>query len=253
MRTMNWTFPQPPDKNIYVGCSKYEARKCPQVVVADIDRKAFLRKQTVKVTKSNGCQPAPHGYTEDLHWQETQTANFSDVRQKLVQYKARLKQQTPPPALHYKGAPIKLPQPDYPEGWCRLCFGKFPGQKIDSSTVEEETGDDQEKYPDGTPPLVSIIASMDQPAVLKVLEYHLNWFEATGFSQEQGRWFYALLASLEKPLTPETCSLLRTLARNCSSLRATLPSPQHPLLRPLNLLITLVARYFGQIDLADNG
>jgi hypothetical protein len=40
----------------------------------------------------------------------------------------------------------------------------------------------------------------------------------------QGRWFYALLASTEKPLPPETCALLRRLSRNCWNLRATLVS-----------------------------
>ena len=48
----------------------------------------------------------------------------------------------------------------------------------------------------------------------------------------QGRWFYALLVCLEKPLLPETTSLLRTLARLCATLRASLVS--------LCLLILLV-------------
>ena len=42
------------------------------------------------------------------------------------------------------------------------------------------------------------------------------------FLYPQGRWFYALLVCLEKPLLPETTSLLRTLARLCATLRATL-------------------------------
>jgi len=40
----------------------------------------------------------------------------------------------------------------------------------------------------------------------------------------QGRWFYALLACLEKPLHPEACALIRNLARHCASLRASLVS-----------------------------
>ena len=43
----------------------------------------------------------------------------------------------------------------------------------------------------------------------------------------QGRWLYALLVCLEKPLAPEACSLLRTLARNCANLRASLVSIQY--------------------------
>ena len=41
----------------------------------------------------------------------------------------------------------------------------------------------------------------------------------------QGQWFYALLTNLQKPLTPESCSWLRQLARICSILRATLVGP----------------------------
>lgn len=38
----------------------------------------------------------------------------------------------------------------------------------------------------------------------------------------QGRWLYALLACLEKPLIPEAHSLIRQLARRCSAVRANL-------------------------------
>lgn len=32
---------------------------------------------------------------------------------------------------------------------------------------------------------VSVMVAMDQNTVIKVLEYHLNWFEATGFTERQ--------------------------------------------------------------------
>lgn len=38
----------------------------------------------------------------------------------------------------------------------------------------------------------------------------------------QGRWIYALLACLEKPLLPEAHSSIRQLARRCAQLRSTL-------------------------------
>lgn len=113
--------------------------------------------------------------------------------------------------------------------------------------MEEETKPKHE----GVLPLLSIIAALDQPSVIRVLEYHINWFEATGFSDKQGMWFYALLVSLQKPLSPEACALIRSLARSCGNLRATLESPEDPRLVPLNLFICLVSRYFDQTDLAD--
>ncbi len=104
----------------------------------------------------------------------------------------------------------------------------------------------------GIPPLLSIVAHMDQSTLTTVLEYHLHWFQATGFTPRQGQWFYALLCCLEKPLEPETCALLRSLVRSCASLRATLENVADERLAPLNLIITLVTHYFDQRDLADS-
>ncbi|XP_045169672.2 gem-associated protein 2-like [Mercenaria mercenaria] len=118
----------------------------------------------------------------------------------------------------------------------------------------EKSGSTSAVFPshEGILPLVSVMVAMDQTTVIKVLEYHLNWFEATGFTERQGYWFYALLVSLEKPLLPDACSLLRGLARACSRLRASLESPDDPRLTPLNLFICLISRYFDQSDLMDS-
>ena len=84
-----------------------------------------------------------------------------------------------------------------------------------------------------------------------LLGYNIRWLEEGGFTSHRGRWLYALLVKLEKPLIPEMCSLLRNLARTCIKLRSQLPSPDNPSLLQLNLFICLVGRYFDQTDLAD--
>ena len=73
--------------------------------------------------------------------------------------------------------------------WCRLCFGRIkpPPRKGDPVETEGITGDDGTVRHEGILPLVSTVIAMDQPTVIKVLEYHLNWFEATGFSDKQVR------------------------------------------------------------------
>ncbi|KAK1139728.1 gem-associated protein 2 [Acipenser oxyrinchus oxyrinchus] len=88
-------------------------------------------------------------------------------------------------------------------------------------------------------------------SVTIVLEYLMNWLGEKAFTSELGRWLYALLACLEKPLLPEAHSLIRQLARRCSEVRASLESKEDKRLSALNLLICLVARYFEQNDLAD--
>uniref|UniRef100_A0A8C2P872 Gem-associated protein 2 n=1 Tax=Capra hircus TaxID=9925 RepID=A0A8C2P872_CAPHI len=75
--------------------------------------------------------------------------------------------------------------------------------------------------------------------------------ESPGIDYVQGRWLYALLACLEKPLLPEAHSLIRQLARRCSEVRLLVDSKDDERVPALNLLICLVSRYFDQRDLAD--
>ena len=76
--------------------------------------------------------------------------------------------------------------------WCRLCFGRIkpPPKKGEPVVTEGITADDGTIRHEGILPLVSTVIAMDQPTVIKVLEYHLNWFEATGFSDKQVRRFF---------------------------------------------------------------
>ena len=53
-----------------------------------------------------------------------------------------------------------------------------------------------------------------------------QYSHVTFYALAQGRWFYALLSCIEKPLIPEASHLLRGLARNCAALRASLVSPK---------------------------
>ncbi|XP_060561601.1 gem-associated protein 2-like [Ruditapes philippinarum] len=262
----------PTTGNEYLRRVRMEASGCPKIVVADLDVKSLNKKQTVHVKEWIGDhQPAPRGFAPSLQWQNMQVANFAEQRQNLARYKAKRK------TLKVTKLPT-VPHANDVEAWCRLCFGRLRpparlGQdpskiKSDLNTSENETDikmdSDRETtdadrpessttFPshEGILPLVSVMVAMDQPTVLKVLEYHLNWFEATGFTERQGYWFYALLVSLDKPLIPDACSLLRGLARACSRLRASLESIDDPRLTPLNLFICLISRYFDQSDLMD--
>ncbi|XP_032087032.1 gem-associated protein 2 isoform X4 [Thamnophis elegans] len=103
----------------------------------------------------------------------------------------------------------------------------------------------------GFPPLLSIVSRMNQATVTSVLEYLTNWLVEKEFTPELGRWLYALLACLEKPLLPEAHSLIRQLARKCSEVRVLEENKNDEKVSALNLLICLVGRYFDQYDLAD--
>ncbi|PNF22411.1 Gem-associated protein 2 [Cryptotermes secundus] len=210
----------------YIQRVVLEASKCEDVLVASVDKSRF-KEQTVNIDVSIKEPPL---ITPSIEWQQCQVADFSSVRQNLAKYRS----------MGIFKPSISLPARKDEAGWYLLCFG--------SETEPVESGASN----GGVPPLLSILLSMNQPLVHEVLEYHVEWLEEkSSLSVQQGQWLYSLLACLELPLLPETCSLLRTLARECSRLRVSLKSVDHPSLAPLTLIICLVANYFRQMDLAD--
>lgn len=253
----------PTTGNEYLRRVRKEASGCPQIVVADVNIDSFKNKQTVHFKQWIGdYQPAPTGFAPSLQWQNMQVANFAEQRMKLARYKA--KRQT----LKVAKLPT-VPHANDIESWCKLCFGRIkPPARVKQPTpvpavmpldngvtsTSMQMAGHVTNFPnhEGILPLVSVMVAMDQSTVLKVLEYHLNWFEVTGFTEKQGYWFYALLVCLDKPLLPDACSLLRGLARACSRLRASLEGPDDSRLLPLNLFICLISRYFDQSDLTDH-
>uniref|UniRef100_A0A3Q2PZD8 Gem-associated protein 2 n=1 Tax=Fundulus heteroclitus TaxID=8078 RepID=A0A3Q2PZD8_FUNHE len=205
----------------YLRQVQLEASLCPDVVVAQIDPKKLKKKQTVNVSVA-GCLAAPVGFSPSLSWQQRQVSRFSDVRQSITKNRTHW-------SNHTLDDNVRLPKLTDEEGWKRFCLGEktYPDPSASGLTDEDqEPALDYSKV--GFPPLLSIVSRFNQ-----------------------GRWLYALLACLEKPLLPEAHSSIRQLARRCAQVRSTMNSQWDDNLPALNLLICLVARYFEQVDLAD--
>ncbi|XP_007641783.1 gem-associated protein 2 isoform X3 [Cricetulus griseus] len=196
----------------YLRRVQIEAAQCPDVVVAQIDPKKLKRKQSVNISSVNKHRN---------HWKSQQLDSN-----------------------------VTMPKSEDEEGWKKFCLGErlYAEGAIGPST-NESPGIDYVQI--GFPPLLSIVSRMNQATVTSVLEYLSNWFGERDFTPELGRWFYALLACLEKPLLPEAHSLIRQLARRCSEVRLLVGSKDDERVPALNLLICLVSRYFDQRDLAD--
>lgn len=227
----------------YLRQVQLEASQCPDVVVAQIDPKKLKKKQTVNASVA-GCHAAPVGFCPSLSWQQHQVGNFSDVRQSITRNRNHWSSQT-------LDDNVQLPKLTDEKGWMRFCLGEtvYLGTSSCHTDAKPEPALDYSKV--GFPPFLSIVSRLNQSMVLMVLEILICWFEEHQFVPQLGRWLYALLACLEKPLLPEAHSSIRQLARRCAQLRSTLDSPEDDKLPALNLLICLVARYFEQNDLAD--
>ncbi|KAG7237211.1 hypothetical protein INR49_032544 [Caranx melampygus] len=229
----------------YLRQVQLEASLCPEVVVAQIDPKKLKKKQTVNASVA-GCKAAPRGFCPSLSWQQQQVGIFSDVRQRITKNRQHWSRQTLDDnvqmvrrqqsgkihsvvkTVHSLCVCVSQPKLTDEEGWKRFCLGEkvYLGTSHCDPDAESEPALDYSKV--GFPPFLSIVSRLNQ-----------------------GRWLYALLACLEKPLLPEAHSSIRQLARRCAQLRSTLESQEDEKLPALNLLICLVARYFEQNDLAD--
>uniref|UniRef100_A0A3P9BLJ3 Gem-associated protein 2 n=1 Tax=Maylandia zebra TaxID=106582 RepID=A0A3P9BLJ3_9CICH len=209
----------------YLRQVQLETSLCPEVVVAQIDPKKLRKKQTVNASVA-GCHAAPVGFSPSLRWQQQQVSNFSEVRQSITRRRKHWTSQT-------LDDNVLMPKLTDEEGWKRFCLG----EKVYLGTSSSHT--------DAEPDLIRRYVCLRFPTclqstVLMVLEILIGWFEEREFVPQLGRWLYALLACLEKPLLPEAHSSIRQLARRCAQLRSTLDSQEDDKLPALNLLICLV-------------
>ncbi|XP_032357162.1 gem-associated protein 2 [Etheostoma spectabile] len=227
----------------YLRQVQLEASQCPEVVVAQIDPKKLKKKQTINASVA-GCHAAPVGFSPSLTWQQHQVSTFSGVRQSIAKNRNHW-------SSHTLDDNVLMPKLTDEEGWKKFCFGEtvYLGTSSGRTDDEPEPALDYSKV--GFPPFLSIVSRLNQSTVLMLLEILISWFEEHDFVPQLGRWLYALLACLEKPLLPEAHASIRQLARRCAQLRSTLESQEDEKLPALNLLICLVARYFEQNDLAD--
>lgn len=139
----------------------------------------------------------------------------------------------------------------------QLCDALAAGGSTTTDIIADQMANNDDRVVDletletGFPPMMRILLRMDSNQVEANLEYHSQWIDEYGFSHDQGRWIYALLSCLEKPLFPTIISLLRDLCRKCIEKRSQLDDHDGELVNGLNLIICIIGRYFDQTDLAD--
>ncbi|KAG2174173.1 hypothetical protein INT43_004193 [Umbelopsis isabellina] len=130
----------------------------------------------------------------------------------------------------------KLPHKNDRIQWYRFLYG------TDGHTAEAEPIS-------GHAPDVSIIQRISQDLSLKLLFYHIEWLEDSTFTSKQATWLWALLTRLDKVMTSDQLSMLRDVSRKFISMRQVHQDPLDPQVIYLNILITIVAKHFGQADL----
>ncbi|KAM6074204.1 gem-associated protein 2 isoform 1-T1 [Chlamydotis macqueenii] len=232
----------------YLKRVQIEAARCPDVVVAQIDPKKLRKKQTVNISCFLRFLAVSLLLKDTLQHSSGSSSKWP-ISQPFVRYKMSLNKHRSHWRSQHLDSNVTIPKSEDEEGWKKFCLGERVYSEIDALSDNENLGIDYIKV--GFPPLLSIVSRMNQATVTSVLEYLISWFGEKKFTPELGRWLYALLACLEKPLLPEAHSLIRQLARRCSEVRVLEENKNEEQISALNLIICLVSRYFDQRDLAD--
>ena len=100
-------------------------------------------------------------------------------------------------------------------------------------------------------PSTSLLLQFDQVMTQRVLAYQIDWLKSCNqISTEAGKWIFALLARIDKPLSVDSSSMIRDLYRIVANMRSFLASSEitDDKLAVLNTLITVSGLYFGQAD-----
>ena len=99
------------------------------------------------------------------------------------------------------------------------------------------------------PESLQIISNMKQSIITRLIEKHADWASTLEeIDVNQALWFYSLMSVVEKPLHPDSESSMRSFVLVCSKQRS---RQNNRKTRELDLIICIVAKYFGQADLAD--
>uniref|UniRef100_H2ZGR5 Gem-associated protein 2 n=1 Tax=Ciona savignyi TaxID=51511 RepID=H2ZGR5_CIOSA len=269
----------PSNPQDYLRSVWQEAQRCPDVVVANINREKIKSTKATSFVhhKLPGSEHAP-----TKEWCDHQMIRFSHAREDISRHIARLKSIKRQSKKRPKLPIYPLPHFEDEENWRYFCLGNKQtkiknltndtdmksdtdinenvDESMDDEIVEEPASpmvpDEEDNIVDlstlqeGYPPLMRIVLRMEPKHIESNLEFHVNWLKEYEFSKQQGRWIYALLTLLEKPLYPTVISTLRDLSRECSKLRNQQSNCQENL-NGLNLIICIVGRYFSQSDLLD--
>lgn len=131
-------------------------------------------------------------------------------------------------------------------------------RKIILGNVDELEGENSGpkiicKTEGGKGPTLSTILQFPQEAIIDFLETLTCWIKDYGWCHQLAVWIYSLLACLDVPLHSETVSVLRELSRVCSKIRIKHKKIEDKtLITSLNLIICIIAIYFGQLDVKDD-
>lgn len=215
----------PMDGFDYLRRVRWEAKRVPKVVKSNIDPRQYDSRQTTFLTPPPDIAECPEALRPSPEWESTFLLNFDALRKDLAhRYEAMPKPKLAQPLPSIRDA----------QRWKQINLGIH--RHGDERTLVTPTR-----------PTMSVVMTLDIVSVRQLLEYHIRWAKkAKEVDEVHTQWLYALLSRLDKPIDADMASALRSLLRRLAEDRSRLESQQDQALPALNILITIIAKYFGQ-------
>ncbi|GJJ75544.1 gem associated protein 2 [Entomortierella parvispora] len=233
----------------YLRMVRAQAESCPNVVVAKgADQFLSVKNTSWKYrTDWKSCVPAPEGCTPTEPWRDQFMAEFELARKALMNRKQQASYGHSATVDIDRGTRSAKSNPPYQrlpdlqdeDAWRLIMYGPQDQSFEDKPSLESSGG----------APRPQFLIRLNQGCVMRLLKYHLRWLRANDISEQEGRWLYALLLKLDPLLESHDIAVLRSLAKKCSYIRSHLNSESGHKLASVNMVITVVARLFGQNDL----
>ncbi|KAG0292710.1 gem (nuclear organelle) associated protein 2 [Linnemannia gamsii] len=104
-------------------------------------------------------------------------------------------------------------------------------------------------WQEGVSPSPQFLIRLDQGHLIQLLKYHLRWLAEDDLQEQEGRWLYAVFLKLDVLVESDQVAVLRNIAKKCARIRSHFHSDSGSNLATVNMVITIVARLFGQGDL----
>ncbi|KAJ3182152.1 gem (nuclear organelle) associated protein 2 [Gaertneriomyces sp. JEL0708] len=249
----------------YLRMVRQEAQACEQIAVAKISPSQLVQSNPAnvpdirKIYFSNDLSrnpDIPDAIRPRRDWLESFIAHFELMKVQMEKFCKYLPQST--------STNTRTPHLNDEIAWKSWCYGKrnnnapkltanTGGDVMDVDTPDSGTVSVKEIAENTAEdvPLLSRVSLLHQGQVIRLLEYHCTWLGDTSISQEQAEWLFALFLRLDKLLTGEEISVIRTLCRKCQTIRAAMvqAAAGDPRAAGLNMIIAVISSVFGQRDL----
>ncbi|KAJ1650940.1 gem (nuclear organelle) associated protein 2 [Dispira simplex] len=245
----------PTSVEAYLRWVKRQARQLPDVYVAKrrppTRTKSLLSETTTTTTNvtlalSNepACLPPPTHIAPQESWRLSFAEQFISLQSRFQRTFTAWKDDPDwtsfPDSIHPTFTQLRTKRNQ--DAWHHFLYGmphaKGPSEALAAGAITSSGNN-----------LRCMLFELDQGMVMYLILCHEVWLRTLQISPDQCHWLFALLVRLHPLLVADDVFILRTLCRTCAQLRSQLDNPQDPRVAALNVLITIIAKGFGQGDM----